>query len=73
MAQVEKRKDTALKRAVYQRNYRRARDRALARLGRDYPNLYLEYLYEELEADEKNNKKWVDISGRTRSNGGIGR
>ena len=30
--------------AVRQRNYRRARDRALARLANDYKEIYLDYL-----------------------------
>ena len=53
--------------AVRRRNYRRARDRALARLSRDYPNVYRNYLEEEIEADDKMGKKWLDISGNTRS------
>ena len=65
--EVEQRIETAKAQAVRQRNYRRARDRALARLGNDYPNVYRTYLEEEMEADEKSNKKWLDISGRTRS------
>ena len=65
--EVEQRIETAKAQAVRQRNYRRARDRALARLGNDYPNVYRTYLEEEMEADEKSNKKWLDISGRTRT------
>ena len=65
--EVEQRIETAKAQAVRQRNYRRARDRALARLGNDYPNVYRTYLEEEMEADEKSNKNWLDISGRTRS------
>jgi hypothetical protein len=64
---VKKRIETAKAQAVRQRNYRRARDRALARLGNDYPNVYRTYLEEEMSADEESNKKWLDISGRTRS------
>ena len=67
MKEVERRIETAKTQAVRQRNYRRARDRALARLSKDYPNVYRNYLEEEIEADEKGNKKWLDISGRTRS------
>ena len=65
--EVEQRIETAKAQAVRQRNYRRARDRALARLGNDYPNVYRTYLEEEIEADEKMGKKWLDISGNTRS------
>jgi hypothetical protein len=65
--EVEQRIKTAKAQAVRQRNYRRARDRALARLGNDYPNVYRTYLEEEMEADEDMGKKWLDITGRTRS------
>ena len=67
MSNTERRIETAKAQAVRQRNYRRARDRALARLGNDYPNVYRAYLEEEIEADEKMGKKWLDITGRTRS------
>lgn len=69
MSNTERRIETAKAQAVRQRNYRRARDRALARLGNDYPNVYRAYLEEEIEADEKMGKKWLDISGSTRSAG----
>ena len=64
--EVEQRIKTAKDQAVRQRNYRRARDRALARLSNDYPNVYRTYLEEEMEADEDMGKKWLDITGRTR-------
>ena len=67
MSKIERRIETAKAQAVRQRNYRRARDRALARLGNDYPNVYRAYLEEEIEADEKMGKKWLDITGNTRS------
>ena len=67
MREVERRIETAKAQAVRRRNYRRARDRALARLSRDYPNVYRNYLEEEIEADDKMGKKWLDISGNTRS------
>lgn len=66
MREVEQRIKTAKAQAVRQRNYRRARDRALARLGRDYPNVYRTYLDEEIETDEDMGKKWLDITGRTK-------
>jgi hypothetical protein len=53
--------------AVRQRNYRRARERALTRLANDYPDLYRSYLEEEKMADEKMGKKWLDIDGNTRA------
>ena len=67
MSKTERRVESAKAQAVRQRNYRRARDRALARLGNDYPNVYRAYLEEEIEADEKMGKKWLDISGNTKS------
>ena len=53
--------------AVRQRNYRRARERALTRLANDYPYVYRAYLEEEKEADEKMGKKWLDLDGNTRT------
>ncbi len=67
MSKTERRVESAKAQAVRQRNYRRARDRALARLGNDYPNVYRAYLEEEMEADDKMGKKWLDISGNTKS------
>ena len=67
MREARQRIKTAKAQAVRQRNYRRARDRALARLSNDYPNVYRTYLEEEMSADEEGNKKWLDISGRTRT------
>ena len=67
MKEVKRRIQTAKAQAVRQRNYRRARDRALARLSRDYPNVYRTYLEEEMETDENMGKKWLDITGRTRA------
>jgi len=67
LSNTERRIETAKAQAVRQRNYRRARDRALARLGNDYPNVYRAYLEEEIEADEKMGKKWRDITGNTKS------
>ena len=67
MSKTERRIETAKAQAVRQRNYRRARDRALARLGNDYPNVYRAYLEEEMEADDQMGKKWLDISGNTKS------
>ena len=58
---------SASNRAVYQRNYRRARDRALARLANLYPNVYRDLLEEEKMADEKMGKKWLDLDGNTKS------
>ena len=51
--------------AVRQRNYLRARSRALTRLANDYPDVYQLYLEEEKIADEKMGKKWLDLDGNT--------
>jgi hypothetical protein len=52
-------KMAAVSQAIHYRNYRRARDRALARLAKDYPEQYAEYLQEERASDEVTGKKWV--------------
>ena len=67
MSKTERRIETAKAQAVRRRNYRRARDRALARLSRDYPNVYRNYLEEEIETDDQMGKKWLDIAGNTKS------
>jgi hypothetical protein len=51
--------------AVRQRNYRRARERALTRLANTYPEIYRSFLEEEKIADEKMGKKWLDLDGNT--------
>ena len=60
---IEQRLETAKRRAVGQRNYRRARDRALAKLANKYPEAYQELLYEERLIDEQTGKAWSDITG----------
>lgn len=70
MVDVGKRIETAKKQAIRQRNYRRVRDRALTRLSHLYPDQYKDLLAEEREKDEKENKAWLDITGRT--NAGVG-
>ena len=54
----ERRLATAMNMAVRQRNYRRARDRALARLAQAYPDDYKELLEQEKASDEQLGKKW---------------
>jgi hypothetical protein len=44
--------------AIHYRNYRRARDRALTRLSKLYPNLYRNLLAEERELDEQEGTTW---------------
>lgn len=68
MVGVSQRIQSANIEAVYHRNYRRARDRALTRLARAYPDEYKQYLQEEKLRDEKENKKWLDIAGNTSLN-----
>jgi len=51
--------------AVRQRNYRRARDRAMTRLSNHYPETYKELLEQEKISDEQLGKKWLDIDGST--------
>lgn len=51
-----------MKQAVYQRNYRRARDRALTRLAQLNPNQYKELLEEEKERDELEGKRWSSLA-----------
>ena len=62
---LDKRKESAEKRAVWLRNYQRARGRALTRLAQQYPDQFKEILEEERLSDEANGKAWSDISGRT--------
>lgn len=57
---------TASNRAVYQRNYRRARDRALAKLANLYPDEYKNLLEQEKITDEQMGKKWLDLDGNTK-------
>lgn len=65
MTEIAKRVEGAKRMAVRQRNYRRARDRALARLANAYPETYKELLEQEKVADVELGKKWVDIDGST--------
>jgi len=57
---------SAADQAVRQRNYRRARERALTRLANTYPDEYKTLLEEEKIADEQMGKKWLDIDGNTK-------
>ena len=65
MTTNERRLKTASNRAVYQRNYRRARDRALVKLANLYREEYWDLLDEEKRADEQMGKKWLDLDGNT--------
>ena len=57
-------KEVSATQAIHYRNYRRARDRALARLSKLYPNVYKELLEEERENDQTEGKTWVATNAR---------
>jgi hypothetical protein len=63
---VERRIESAIKQAVHYRNYRRARERALAKLSHLYPDTYKQLLGIEKAIDEHEGKSWIDITGATR-------
>jgi hypothetical protein len=54
---------SAAKAAVYYRNYRRARDRALIKLSHLHPEDYKELLEKEKVSDEQEGKTWIDLNG----------
>ena len=62
---TERRLAAAKNMAVRQRNYRRARDRALVKLAQLYPETYTELLEREKANDESQGRKWLDIDGNT--------
>lgn len=66
MEESNRRAKSAEKQAIYYRNYRRCRDRALRRLAHENPNRYRELLEEEKAKDETEGKAWLDLSGRTK-------
>lgn len=68
---LDKREQVARKRAVWLRNYQRARGRALTRLAQQYPDQFKEILEEERLSDEANGKAWLDISGATANDSGF--
>lgn len=63
----DRRVANALNMAVRQRNYRRARERALTALAQQYPDNYKELLEREKARDEEEGRKWLDINGTTSS------
>lgn len=65
MVSEQQRIQTAKTVMTSRRNYRRCRDRALARLSNNHREEYLELLEEERIRDVKEGKAWVDLSGRT--------
>ena len=62
---ITRRLETAKRKAVRDRNYRRARDRALVRLAHLYPDTYKQLLEIEKAFDEQEGKKWTGIDGNT--------
>ena len=52
--------------AVRNRNYRRARERALTRLAQAHREEYYEYLSQEKTNDEAEGKTWTSIAGPDR-------
>jgi len=62
---TERRIESAIRQAVHYRNYRRARERALAKLSHLYPDTYKQLLGIEKAIDEQEGKSWIDISGNT--------
>jgi predicted RNase H-like nuclease (RuvC/YqgF family) len=65
METSNKRLRGAANQAVRQRNYRRARDRALVRLAHLYPDTYKQLLEMEKNTDEQEGKTWLDLDGNT--------
>jgi hypothetical protein len=63
MNDLERRTISAAKRATFQRNYRRARDRALVKLAQAYPDQYKNLLEEEMASDKAEGKAWPDLGG----------
>jgi len=71
MRTIDKRKEKAERRAVWLRNYQRARGRALTKLAQQYPDQYKEILEQERLFDEANGKTWLDITGATDNSAGV--
>ncbi len=65
MEETKRRLETATRKAIRDRNYRRARDRALVRLAHLYPDTYKQLLELEKIEDEKQGKTWISIDGST--------
>ncbi len=71
MKTTDKRKANAEKRAVWLRNYQRARGRAQTRLAQQYPDQYKAILEQERLSDEAEGKAWLDITGATDNSDGV--
>jgi hypothetical protein len=68
---VERRMATAARKTIRDRNYRRARDRALVRLAHLYPDTYKQLLEMEKLTDEKQGKNWISVDGSTALSVGV--
>jgi hypothetical protein len=71
MDEASRRMQTATRKAIRDRNYRRARDRALVRLAHLYPDTYKQLLEMEKIEDEKQGKNWISIDGSTAISVGV--
>jgi hypothetical protein len=71
MDEITRRTQTATRKAIRDRNYRRARDRALVRLAHLYPDTYKQLLEMEKIEDEKQGKNWISIDGSTAISVGV--
>lgn len=65
MDDESRRIETAKTIMTNRRNYRRCRDRALAKLSANHREEYLELLEQERIRDVQEGKAWLDLSGRT--------
>ena len=65
----EKKIEAAKRQYVHNRNWRRARDRALVKLARMHSDEYRELLDREKANDEAQGRKWIDIDGTTNTVG----
>jgi hypothetical protein len=61
----DKKIEAAKRQYVHNRNWRRARDRALVKLARIHRDEYRELLKRERAYDEAEGRKWIDIDGTT--------
>lgn len=66
MGDLNRRMATAARQAVHNRNYRRARDRAMTKLAHLYPDTYKQLLGIEKAIDEQEGKSWIDLNGNSR-------
>lgn len=71
MKTIDRRRQNSEKRAVWLRNYQRARARALTKLAQQYPDQYKDLLEKERLTDEANGRAWLDISGATSTDNDI--